>query len=293
MYSSSKDGGQSFSTPELIAKVRDLSASHTRGPQVAVLDHGVVVIAGNHKGDIFSFAKMENGNWSDPVRINDVDIIAKEQFMAFAAGGSIPIAILLDLREKHIAIYISISLDVGISWSKNMLIYDSPDGTVCECCKPSLAMKDNRIYVMFRNWLRGSRDLYLVQSNDAGHSFGEAKKLGNESWKLDACPMDGGNLVLDDEGPQTVWLRKSTIYACTPGQAETALGEGRSCTVESTKGKEFYAWSEKGNVIILKNQMKKILVGVGSQPQIKSIEDGKIVCIWENQDQIHKAVVGL
>jgi hypothetical protein len=46
------------------------------------------------------------------------------------------------------------------------MIYTSPDSTVCECCKPNVAMKGNNVYVMFRNWLHGNRDLYLIQSSD-------------------------------------------------------------------------------------------------------------------------------
>ena len=33
----------------------------------------------------------------------------------------------------------------------------SPDTTVCECCKPSVVIEGNNVYVMFRNWLNGNR----------------------------------------------------------------------------------------------------------------------------------------
>ncbi|MEJ7682118.1 MAG: sialidase family protein [Segetibacter sp.] len=91
-------------------------------------------------------------------------------------------------------VYGAKSVDGGKTWSKNILVYESPDSTVCECCKPSVTMKGNNVYVMFRNWLNGSRDLYVIKSSDGGKSFAQAQKLGKGSWKLNGCPMDGGGL---------------------------------------------------------------------------------------------------
>ena len=79
------------------------------------------------------------------------------------------------------------------------MIYSSPDTTVCECCKPSVAMKGNKVYVMFRNWLNGNRDLHIIQSNDGGINFGKAQKLGEGSWKLKGCPMDGGGVIINTD----------------------------------------------------------------------------------------------
>lgn len=48
--------------------------------------------------------------------------------------------------------------------------------------------------------------------SDGGASFGKAQKLGEGSWKLNGCPMDGGGLAIDENGDvQTVWRRKNTI----------------------------------------------------------------------------------
>ena len=35
--------------------------------------------------------------------------------------------------------------DGGATWSKNLIIYQSPDGTVCECCHPSVAFVPSRV----------------------------------------------------------------------------------------------------------------------------------------------------
>jgi hypothetical protein len=253
------------------------------------------VTACNESGDIFSFTKDQSGKWSKPARVNDADTIAKEGFIALTAEGKNAFATWLDLRGNgHNKIFGARSNDGGKTWSKNILIYASPDGTVCECCKPSVVMKENHVYVMFRNWVNGNRDLYLIHSSDGGNIFGEAQKLGKGSWALNGCPMDGGGLSIDKNGyVQTVWKRQNKIYACEPGKPEKEIGEGRSCTMESVNEKNVYAWTEKGEIIILRPGGPKKKLGRGSVPVIKCISDQYTICVWENEKQIHSAIVDL
>jgi len=295
MYSFSNNGGKAFSSPGLIAVLPQLAASGMRGPQIASTTRGIVVIACNKSGDIFPFTKDESGKWSAPGKVNDVDTVAKEQFMALGAEGNHVFAVWLDLRgNKRNKIVGSKSTDGGKTWAKNIIVYTSPDTTVCQCCKPSVALHGEHVYVMFRNWLKGNRDLHLIQSADGGNSFEKAEKLGNDSWALDGCPMDGGGLVINNNGePETVWRRKSTIYACAPGRPEIAIGEGRSCALESVNGKNIYAWIENGQVIIRKPQGMKINLGKGQLPLIKSINNEHILCVWENNKQIHSEIISL
>src|SRR6059058_3311364 len=173
LYNYSSDQGKTFSSPSVVSVLPGLVASHMRGPQIAATSNGLIITACDKKGNIFAFTKDQSGNWSQPVRVNDVDTIAKENLMALSADGNNAFAIWLDLREGHNRIYGSRSTDGGRTWLKNMLVYASPDTTVCSCCKPSVAVKGSKVYVMFRNWLNGNRDLYLIQSSDGGNSFGE------------------------------------------------------------------------------------------------------------------------
>lgn len=294
LYSYSSDKGNSFSSPSLVAILPKLAASHMRGPQIAATSNGLLVTACNHAGNIFSFTKDQSGNWSHAVRVNDVDTMAKENLMALSASGNNAVAIWLDLRNGQNRIYGAKSTDGGKSWSKNILVYTSPDTTVCECCKPSIVVKGNNVYVMFRNWLNGNRDLYLIQSSNGGNTFGRAQKLGKGSWVLNGCPMDGGGLALSENGNvATVWNRKGVIYSCEPGKEEKKLGEGRNCTIESVNEKNVYAWVEDGNVIVMEPQGIKRDLGKGQLPILKAVNNERILCVWENEEQIHKAVLEL
>ena len=146
MYSYSTDQGKTFSASALLSVLPHLAASHTRGPQLAATKDGLVVTACTNEGDIFSYIKNNDGKWIQTGKVNDVDTVAKENLMALAADGNNAFAVWLDLRDKHNKIYGARSGDGGKTWSKNNLVYASPDVTVCECCKPSVAIKGNKVY---------------------------------------------------------------------------------------------------------------------------------------------------
>jgi hypothetical protein len=292
LYSYSTDLGKTFSPVSVIAVLAKLAASHTRGPQIAASNNGLTVIACNSLGDIFSYNKTGSGKWGQAIKVNDVDTVAKENLMALSANEEYVFAVWLDLRaNNHNKIYGSGSKDGGKTWAKNRLIYNSPDSTVCECCKPAVLVNGNNIYVMFRNWLNGNRDMYVIQSKNGGNSFGQAQKLGNGNWKLNGCPMDGGDLSIDKHGElQTVWRREGKVYSAIPGMPETEIGEGRGCTVENINGKNVYAWTENGEIIIIKPGGQKKVLGKGSQPVLKALNDEHVICVWENEKQIHASV---
>ena len=292
MYTFSDDQGKTFATGSLIDIIPKLTASHTRGPQIAVTRNGLAVIACNEPGDIFSFVKGEGGDWLKSNRVNDVDTVARENFTALSADGNNVFAVWLDLRDKHNKVFGARSNDGGKTWSGNVMIYASPDTTVCECCKPSVAMKGDDVYVMFRNWLNGNRDLFLIRSKDGGVTFGQAEKLGFGNWALNGCPMDGGSIALDENGnPKTVWNRQGTIFACEPGAQESALGQGRNCTLETVDGEEVYAWVENQNVVVRISEGEKETLGKGQLPVIKAVGDNKIICVWEMEEKIHKSII--
>jgi hypothetical protein len=266
-----------------------------RGPQIAFTDKGIIVTACTSDGNIYSLYKENSGSWKQGNKVNVVDTVAKEGLMALNADGANAFVVWLDLRgNKRNKIYGAKSVEGGKTWSRNMLIYASPDSTVCECCKPSVYVKGQNVYDMFRNWLNGNRDLYLVQSANAGTTFGNAQKLGKGSWKLNGCLMDGGGLTVNDNGEaQTVWRRESAIYFDQPGTAEKKIGEGRNCTIETMSNKNVYAWTENENIVITEADDKKKELGKGTLPVIKSVGSNKVLCIWQHNKEIKGGLIKL
>jgi hypothetical protein len=106
--------------------------------------------------------------------------------------------------------------------------------------------------------------------------------------------MDGGGLTIDRNGtPQTVWRREGKIYTATPGMPEQEIGEGRGCSIETMGKKNIYAWTENGNVIVMKRGGMKINLGKGSLPLVKTLNNEKVICVWENEKEIHTSVLEL
>ncbi|MDP4130617.1 MAG: hypothetical protein Q8918_03715 [Bacteroidota bacterium] len=148
---------------------------------------------------------------------------------------------------------------------------------------------------MFRNLIGGNRELYLVQSGDGGKTFAPAEKLGTGSWKLNGCPMDGGALVINENGIlQTVWRPKDKIFACEPGKPELEIADGRSCSMTVAGTKNVYVWTEKGDVICGFSSEKKQNLGKGNLPVVKATGDHEqVICVWENDRQLHSALLNL
>ena len=111
--------------------------------------------------------------------VNDVPGAPTEGLHALAADSKgVLFAAWLDKRGKGTQLYGARSTDGGATWSKNVHIYNSPEGTICECCHPSIAIDAaGQILVMWRNSMGGSRDMYLARSRD-GVSFSKPEKLG-------------------------------------------------------------------------------------------------------------------
>jgi len=300
-YASSTDGGQTFSKPTAVGTLTKLSLGMGCGPQVAATKDFTFITAVNNKGNIYTYslASKKDAVWEKPVPVNDADTVAKEGFVAVAAGAqNNAFAVWLDMRaDNQNKIYGARSADGGRTWKKNQLIYRSPDQTVCQCCKPNIiADAKGNVHVQFRNWLLGNRDLHLISSADQGLTFGPAQKLGRGSWPLKGCPMDGGDLAADATGKViTVWRRESSIYLASPGEPEIKLGPGKIPTMVATPQGPAVVWQQEGNIVLLApNTAKTTNLGKGTFPKLALLPNGRqAVCAYERDGQIVTKVVAL
>ncbi len=197
----------------------------------------------------------------------------------------------LDLRNGKTEVYTSTSRDDGRKWSKNALVYRSPGGSVCECCHPSVMVSDGAVHVMFRNSLAGNRDMYVATSKNDGKTFTAARKIGQGSWKLDACPMDGGMLAAGPKDPLvTVWRRDGEVFsAASTGGREQLLGRGEQPWIASSPSGSVIVWTagREGDLLVQSPASKqpKKLAGGARDPMASSAANGEgpvIVC-WESK----------
>ncbi|MDJ1482766.1 sialidase family protein [Cytophagaceae bacterium YF14B1] len=283
--------------PGLVATLPEgLMLGMGRGPQLATREKNRVIAAVDKKGNLYSWRQKENGNgWQGPFRINDRDGVAQEGFVALVAGAKGRFyAFWNDLRSGNNQIYGAVSSDQGQSWQKSQLVYASSDTTICECCKVSATTDQNgNVYLMWRNQLNGYRDMYILTLDQNLKSKTEASKLGNGSWQLKGCPMDGGNLTVTPSGKViTVWRRESKLYSCQPGKTEKLLADGRNPVIAATDkmtaiawntGQQiFYQWiDEKGDKQKSEKQTQAVTIGNGIYPSLATNGQQTVVC-WES-----------
>jgi len=264
----------------------------SRGPQLASSGNYSIITAMDKSGDIHCFQLNHlSKEWKNMGTINDLKGSTPEGLMSIAADRKDNFyAVWLDTRTGNKnQIYFSSTSGNATHWSKNTLVYQSPDGHVCECCKPGIAAEGSGVAIMFRNWLNGSRDLYLLQSSDKGRSFKTAQKLGAGTWKLNGCPMDGGGVVIDPSNAvQTTWQREGIVYYCRPGETETVIGKGRTCSITGAAGNTIISMQNKDTLQVVQLPQRNVItIGMGSFMRSIVLPDHKILSVWE-QDKFIK-----
>lgn len=300
----SEDGGKSYDKPVKVGEAGALALGMRRGPRVAATDKAVVVTAiGGRLGrgrdeDLLTWRSTDGGkSWSGPVTINSVPSSAREGLHhTTAAPDGTVFGVWLDLRAKKMEVYGAASKDGGATWQGETLIYRSPDGSVCECCQPQAAYDSRgRLYVMWRNQLSGARDMYLAQSDDNGRTFSKAAKLGDGTWPLKACPMDGGGLAAGNGKVLTVWMRKKEVFRCSPEErefrdsapTEVSLGKGEQPWAAAGPDGTYLVWigSRPGSVFALTPGSRQPikLSDRGSDPVAAGPVSGKgpVLVAWE------------
>lgn len=298
----STDGGGSFAKPVTVGTAAVVPLSRHRGPRIAISENTLVVTAvvgqieetGTHvhglpsDGDLMVWRSRDRGvTWSKPVRINDVPSSPREGLHTLAADdhGNL-FAAWLDKRGHGTALYGAWSSDSGATWSKNVKVYESTAGTICECCHPTAVFSaSGGVDVMWRNVLDGSRDFYLIHG-DAKSTFSNSQKLGTGTWKINACPMDGGGLVHAGAKTISVWRRENAIYMAEPGKPEEKLGEGKDVTVAASGNNVFAAWIKDEKLVIWENGKEEIIDGPVAFPNLTALPEGGALLAWEANNGI-------
>jgi len=293
-FTASADGGRSFSAPVKVADAGALALGHHRGPRVAMVPGAVVISAVTGEkpgsGELRAWRSVDGGRtWAPAGVINDTSGAAREGLHAMAADGRGNLfAVWLDLRARGTRLYGARSSDGGRRWGRNVEIYASPSGTICQCCDPSLAFDETgRVWVMWRNVVDGARDLYVTSSRDGAH-FEAARKIGRGTWKLDACPMDGGGITAGDGGAITAWRRERAVYVARDMGPERMAGTGRDVAIAETAHGPFVAWSRGGGLEVLRPGAASAepLAVNGSFVSLTALPEGGVLAAWETTNGI-------
>lgn len=303
-FSASRDNGRNFSPPREVAHAPVLALGRHRGPRVSIAGKTIVVTAvtgetlasGPHAhglpqdGNLLAWRSNDGGaSWSKPSTVNDVPASAREGLHAIAVSEKGELAaVWLDLRDSGTRLYGAFSTDHAASWSPNVLLYQAPGGTICQCCEPSIVFTGKRsVAVMFRNVADGYRDMHLLAWH-LGGTISLPQKLGTGTWRIDACPMDGGGLAGQSGAVYTAWRRDQTIFLDKPGQPEVPLGQGKDVALAITPKGPIAVWTGSSGLELWRHDEQKshTLSETGVFPTLVALPDGTALAAWEDNGQI-------
>jgi hypothetical protein len=147
--------------------------------------------------------------------------------------------------------------------------------------------ENGRISIMWRNVLEGSRDLYVSNTRDGVH-FEPARKLGFGTWKINACPMDGGGIAFHNGKLISAWRRDGEIFLSEPGKAEKRIGAGKDVAITGGRRGTYVAFTDRESIQILrpKDTEPSELAHHGAFANLIALPDGTIVAAWEASGSI-------
>jgi hypothetical protein len=240
---------------------------------------------------VVAWRSIDQGRtWSGPARLNSIAESAREGLHALAArpDGTFFCA-WLDFRLGSMAVFGARSTDAGVSWGPDHEVHRSPEKVICSCCHPSLAFApDGGLLVMWRDDVKGARDMYLRRSSDAGDSFGPAAKLGLRTWIYGQCPMDGGAIAAGPDGEVvTGWMRAGEVFLASPNAPEQSLGSGVQPWVTAAPGGVVGVWLVRRPgplAAVLPGQEERLtLSSMANDPVVASAPAGgvPVLAAWE------------
>jgi hypothetical protein len=231
---SSRDGGQSVSTPVLVTKERlNLDWGPDARPKIVVDRKGGIALAFSifrdkaFNGQVLYTRSTDGGKTFSELRpITSSNESQRFEALALDPDGSL-FAAWLDKRNRLPAqqsgqkyegagLFFASSTDGGATYSESRLAQDN----TCECCRLALAFAGpGRPVIVFRNIFQGGiRDHAIMTLADPA-TPGEVHRVSEDDWQIDACPHHGPSLSISAAGIYHVaWytngkVRKGLFYA--------------------------------------------------------------------------------
>lgn len=287
---SAKSEKLDFAPRVKVGEVPKLALGMRRGPRIVASGNQLVITAiSATEGDLYSWLSDDAGkSWRSGDRINTVRNSAREGLHAMAGDGrGLVSCVWLDLRGGGMELWSRVSRDGGVKWEPEVRVYASPDGAVCTCCVPSVAIGPRgELAAMWRNAFSGARDMWTALSTDGGRTFGAAQKLGTGTWMLQGCPMDGGGLTFGRDGNLiTTWRRESTTFtAGTTGPESKLATDAAQPLVVSGGGKVATLWEKDGALWVrVDTGAARVLAPGARMASVAPLGKG-FVAAWEEPD---------
>lgn len=199
--------------------------------------------------------------WSDTVRIDHqgMEDAYTPDVQIDNSGNPVIVFETMDMMNMTSTIKVNRSFDGGSTFTQETDAHlGVTSGLPCECCPPSLLIKDSMEYVIYRNNDNNIRNIVMTISSDSGSTFPIVSEFDQTNWALSACPTAGAGADFYRDSILVVWKSANKIwYACADAQtgdegADLLLEPALAAAVQQkqpsvcTKGDTvIYTWSDR------------------------------------------------
>lgn len=218
----STDGGNTFSPNRPVYRGGKVPGGNQRRPNFAIDGLGRIHVVWveqkiNNQPDVFYTRSEDAGlSFSVPVSLSDDASKWAQDFPAIAVDAENHIYVaFVDARDQQQGldanhqIYFTKSTDGGMSFTKPKRVSWMPEGFggSCECCAIDIAVTAQKVvYLAYRSNINNRRDIFISRSKTGGDTFDPAIPAASQSWMIDACPMTGPSVTLDQyDNLHVVW----------------------------------------------------------------------------------------
>lgn len=95
--------------------------------------------------------------------------------------------------------------------------------------------------------------MWMTTRPKGAAAFVAARKLGEGTWKLNACPMDGGRILALGSGQfGAVWMRNGDVFLSRGESSEINLGKGKQpVAVHTGNAPPMVIWQQGADIVTL------------------------------------------
>lgn len=154
--------------------------------------------------------------WSDTVRIDHqgMEDAYTPDVQIDKNGNPVVVFETMDMMSSMAStIKVTRSYDAGASFIQETDAHLAvTPGMPCECCPPTLLIKDSMEYVIYRDNDNNQRNIVMTISSDSGATFPVVSELDQTNWMLSACPTAGAEADFYRDSILVVWKSANKIW---------------------------------------------------------------------------------
>jgi hypothetical protein len=264
----SRDGGKTFAPPkQLNAPGERVLVGHERGPKIALGQDGSIhVVWTDEKSTRVEYTRGDSKGtgFSLPRNLRDPGANVDEATIAADESGNVLIT-WLDSRNPpdpenplSLPVFYVESRDDGKAFSHNQLLRAEPPIRACSCCAhETKVLSPGEFALAFRGAYHNVRDLFMARiSLEKGGPKVSVRKIKNQEWHFEACPMSGPFLDRT-ESPGWIlaaWMSDGRVYYAESTNGTQEFSDAISdvtpdsppanhpIVLANARGEVFFAW---------------------------------------------------